>query len=72
MKKLAICVAALSLAALVGCCTTPEGTPLALRVGTCNVRYDNKGDDKAGNGWKDRKGDLCALIRKLDMDALPI
>ena len=53
---------------LVGCCTTPEGKPIALRVGTCNVRYDNKGDDKAGNGWEDRKGDLCALIRKLDMD----
>ena len=68
MKNWSICASVLSLAALVGCCTTPEGKPLAVRVGTCNVRYDNKGDDKAGNGWKDRKGDLCALIRKLDMD----
>ena len=61
-------ISAVSAVALVGCCMVPDAKPLALRVGTCNVRYDNKGDDKAGNGWQDRKGDLMALIRKLDMD----
>ena len=58
----------LSFATLAGCVAPPALQPLALRVGTCNVRYDNKGDDKAGNGWNDRKADLMALIRKLDMD----
>ena len=53
---------------LAGCCTELDSNTVALRVGTCNVRYDNKGDDKAGNGWQDRKGDLISLIRKLDMD----
>ena len=61
-------ISVLSAVALAGCCAAPESKPIALRVGTCNVRYDNKGDDKAGNGWQVRKGDLMALIRKLDMD----
>ena len=68
MKTRSVLASALSLAVLAGCGTTPDAKTLVLRAGTCNVRYDNKGDDKAGNGWKDRKGDLFALIRKLDMD----
>ena len=68
MKTWSILASALSLAVLAGCGTTPDAKAFAMRAGTCNVRYDNKGDDKAGNGWKDRKGDLFALIRKLDMD----
>ena len=40
----------------------------SVRVGTCNVRFKNAADDKAGNGWDDRKSDLADLIRRLDMD----
>lgn len=52
----------------VGGCCTQVSQPVAMRVGTCNVRYPNAGDNKAGNGWDARKADLMNLIRKLDMD----
>jgi len=68
MKTGFIWMPVLACALLAGCSTPSADKAIALRVGTCNVRYDNKGDDKAGNGWKVRKGDLMALIRKLDMD----
>ena len=64
--------AAIALAATVmsGCQTAPDEAErtVALRVGSSNIRYPNKGDDKAGNGWDARKGDLIALLRRLDMD----
>ena len=46
----------------------PTSTNAAIRVGTCNVRVAAKGDVPAGNGWKDRKADLIALLSRLDMD----
>ena len=70
--KLKTAIAALVAAplALAAAETAPSQAPdsIDLRVGTCNVRYDNKGDDKAGNGWNDRKADLAAFLRRLDMD----
>ena len=48
--------------------TKGSSDAVEIRVGTVNVRYPNPADDKAGNGWKARKDDLMALIRKLDMD----
>ena len=66
MKKL---VAAIMAVAVAGCCSqnVESAKPLALRVGTCNVRCPNAGDDKVGNGWDARKADLMNLLRKLDM-----
>ena len=58
----------LFLAVVAGGCCTQVQQPVALRVGTCNVRYPNAGDNKAGNGWDARKADLLNLVRKLDMD----
>ena len=70
--KLKTAIAALVAAplALAAAEAAPSQAPgsIDLRVGTCNVRYDNKGDDKAGNGWNDRKADLAAFLRRLDMD----
>ena len=68
LNRILLLAALLSSVAFAGWCAEPEAKSPALRVGTCNVRYDNKGDDKAGNGWQARKDDLVALIRKLDMD----
>ena len=68
IQKLAVAIVA---AALAGCCTQNAencAKPLALRVGTCNVRCLSAKDDKAGNGWDARKADLMNLLRKLDMD----
>lgn len=58
-------------AALAGCVnlSAPEAK-ITLRAGTVNVRYPNKGDDKAGDGWDARKGDLMDLMRRLDMDVV--
>ena len=76
-----VCIAFAAAALLVGVagccqrcgrdeCVPPEAS--SLRVGTCNVRYPNKGDDKAGNGWEARKADLMALLRTLDMDVFGV
>ena len=70
MKMHGLAVALMAVA-VTGCCSQNVETgakPLALRVGTCNVRCPNAGDDKAGNGWDARKTDLMNLLRKLDMD----
>ena len=68
IEKLAVAIVA---AAVAGCCTQNAencAKPLALRVGTCNVRCLSAKDDKAGNGWEARKADLMGLLRRLDMD----
>ncbi len=41
---------------------------VVFRVGTCNVRVWSKKDLAEGNGWDERKDDLIALLRRLDMD----
>lgn len=39
-----------------------------LTVGSYNVRYDNEGDRKAGNGWDRRVPVLTSLIASIDYD----
>ena len=71
MKKIQKLAVALMAVAVAGCCTQNAencAKPLALRVGTCNVRCLSAKDDKAGNGWEARKADLMGLLRRLDMD----
>ena len=50
------------LVALVGC-VSPE----AIRVGSYNIRLE-PGDKGTPNAWQERKADLVALVRKLDLD----
>ena len=45
-----------------------ETANAVFRVGTCNVRVWSKKDLAEGNGWDERKDDLIALLRRLDMD----
>ena len=80
MKVLAVAVVAVVAAGCCGTASTPSqpgaatsaAAPAAvvatIRVGTCNVRVAAKGDVAAGNGWNERKDDLIALLRRLDMD----
>lgn len=37
-------------------------------VATYNIRYENKGDEKNGNGWKQRGPVVCQLIQFHDFD----
>ena len=47
----------------------PAETAKAMfRVGTCNVRVWSKKDLAEGNVWDERRDDLIALLRRLDMD----
>lgn len=39
-----------------------------LRVATYNIRYENNGDVKNGNGWKQRCPVIVELIRFHDLD----
>jgi endonuclease/exonuclease/phosphatase family metal-dependent hydrolase len=39
-------------------------------VGTYNLRYDNKGDALAGNGWDKRAPVIAGIIRARDIDIL--
>lgn len=73
MNRYMVAFTALAAAFAVGCAggqggCRPTGTDAAIRVGTCNVRVAAKKDVEAGNGWNDRKDDLIALLRRLDMD----
>ena len=42
----------------------------AMRVGTYNIRYDNPGDERQGNGWKQRAPIIADLIKFHDFDLL--
>ena len=46
----------------------PVTAHVAIRVGTCNVRVWSKKDLAERNVWDERKDDLIALLRRLDMD----
>ena len=63
MIRRILAVAALALA-FVGCTTIP---PEAIRVGTYNIRLE-PGDKGTPNAWQERKDDLVALVKKLDLD----
>ncbi|MCF8274431.1 MAG: endonuclease/exonuclease/phosphatase family protein [Flavobacteriaceae bacterium] len=38
------------------------------KIGTYNVRYDNKTDDESGRSWKERSSHVTDLIKKYDLD----
>ena len=62
-----IVAAALLALAVAGCGTAQKQDP-ALKVGSYNVRLQT-GDKGTPNAWDERKADMVALIRKLDLDA---
>ena len=66
MSFLAALVAAV--AALSGCMSVPRDT---IRVGSYNIRLSGAYAEKADgpNYWECRKGDLVALVKKMDLDA---
>lgn len=71
LKKQNACLAhAVVALALVGACISPGARRDAktLRVGTYNIRTQPC-DMDTPNAWDERKGDLVALVRKLDLDA---
>ena len=49
----------------VGCATRPAD---AIRVASYNIRL-SPGDRDTPNAWEERKADLVALVRKMDLDA---
>ncbi|HTG55005.1 MAG TPA: endonuclease/exonuclease/phosphatase family protein, partial [Niabella sp.] len=44
--------------------------PLALKVGSYNIRYDNHGDRDKGNGWLQRVAAITSIIQWEDIDVL--
>ena len=67
-RTLVIVVALVAAGCASGAVYSASETNAAIRVGTCNVRVAAKKDIEMGNGWNDRKADLIAFLRKLDMD----
>ncbi|MFT3901991.1 MAG: endonuclease/exonuclease/phosphatase family protein [Niabella sp.] len=43
---------------------------LSLKVGTYNIRYDNRGDQEKGNGWQQRVPAIVSIIQWEDIDVL--
>ena len=71
MKKLAFAVV-LAAGVVAGCMKgvlseVPESASRMLRVGSYNIR-NGFGDKGTPNAWECRKGDLAALLRRLDLD----
>ena len=64
MIRRILAVAALAVA-FIGCVTRPAD---AIRVGSYNIRL-SPGDVGTPNAWTERKADLVALVKKLDLDA---
>ena len=62
MRFLAAIAAALALA---GCLSVPQD---AIRVGSYNIRL-SPGDRGTPNAWENRKADLVALVKAMDLDA---
>ena len=56
---------AAALVVLCGCIGVPQD---AIRVGSYNIRL-SPGDVGTPNAWTERKADLVALVKKLDLDA---
>ena len=48
---------------LVACFAFFSAGAQQMNVGTYNLRYDNKGDEEKGNGWKQRYPVITAMIR---------
>ena len=60
-----LAAAAAMLSACAGCFSVPQDT---IRVGSYNVRLAT-GDKGTPNAWENRRADLVALVKKLDLDA---
>lgn len=54
-------------AAITGCASAPRASA-PIRVGTYNIRLSS-GDRGTPNAWENRKADLVALVKKMDLDA---
>ena len=72
VTRLSFLVLAACAALLAGCHATPGSGEATIRVGTYNIRLSGAGkrviDKGTPNTWEDRKADLVALLRKLDLD----
>ena len=64
LNAITLAAAALAAAMFAGC----RYEPVKVRVGTYNIRL-SPGDKGTPNAWDERKADMVALIRKLDLDA---
>ena len=64
LNTITLAAAALAAAMFAGC----RYEPVKVRVGTYNIRL-SPGDKGTPNAWDERKADMVALIRKLDLDA---
>ena len=64
LNTLTLAAAAMAAAMFAGC----RYEPVKVRVGTYNIRL-SPGDKGTPNAWDERKADMVALIRKLDLDA---
>ena len=62
----------LAAAALAGCSMPPSADEAPIRVGTYNIRLSggvsHVADAGTPNTWEQRKADLVALLRSLDLD----
>lgn len=58
------------LTAIVGHSFAQTTPPVALTVGSYNIRYDNENDRKDGNGWESRLPVISAIINYNDFDIL--
>ena len=67
MKKLVLSVALAVALLQIGCATSSQ-TSMPLRVGSYNIRLST-GDKGTPNAWANRKNDLVAHLRSLDLDA---
>lgn len=50
--------------------TIAKAQNVDLTIGSYNIRYDNKGDSVAGNGWSQRLPVVSSLIQFIDYDVL--
>ena len=62
-------VAGLFAATLAAGAAARPAQPAELRVGSYNIRYE-RGDRGTENAWEERRDDLAALIRKMDLDVV--
>ena len=67
MDKSGFLLAGAALLLLAGC-TGRGGAAEPIRVGTYNIRM-SQGDRKTENAWENRRDDLVALVRRMNLDA---
>jgi len=57
-----------AVSSLAGCFTSPSASVSPIRVGTYNIRL-SPADKGTPNAWNERKADMVALLKGLDLDA---